>query len=184
MLRTGSVTVIPGIVLRLDPMLDDWFVPDPLLDDRFPLRRLFYSFDHRLGLRRRSGPGRGLRLHRWLCGRGIERVQRFLGGRLQPGHEGFFVQPFFLGKSSTTRDQALLDGAQAAVLLGDQLDSGLGRLQLTLQPVVFVLKVGKLFLHLRGAGDLLLEGEQLDGMRAVLAMPGGLDAPESVGDVL
>lgn len=61
-----------------------------------------------------------------------------------------------------------------------RLDPTLGSLQLALQLAVLVLKVADLLPHLRGTGDLLLEGEQLDGMSAVLAMPGGLDAPESV----
>lgn len=66
------------------------------------------------------------------------------------------------------------------LLPGDQLGSGLGGLQLVLQLPVLVLKVADLLSHLRGASDLLLEGKQLDGMSAVLAMPGGLDAPKSV----
>ena len=130
--KNGLMAVVPGIVLRLDPTLGGGFVPDLLLNDRFLLRRVCGSLDRRLGLRRDPGPGRGLRLDHWLCGRGIERVQRFFGGRLQPGHEGFLVQALFLGKSPTTRDHAVLDSAQAAVLLGDQLGPGFGSLQLAL----------------------------------------------------
>lgn len=126
--ETGSVPIVPGIVLRLDPTLCGGFVPDLLLDGQFLLRRMHSSLDRRLGLRRHPGPGRGLRLDHWLCGR----------------------------------------------------SPGLGGLPLTLQPAVLMLKVADLLPHLRGTSDLLLEGEQLDGMSAVLAMPGGLDAPESV----
>ena len=176
--------VVPGIILRLDPTLGSGFVPDLLLDDRLPLWRMRGSLDRRLGLRRHLGPGRGLRLDHRLCGRGIERVQRFLGGRLQAGHEGFFVQTLFLSEGFAASDHTVLDGAQAAVLLGDQLGPGLCSLQLASQLTVLVLKVANFLPHLRGTGHLLLEGEQLDGMSAVLAMPGGLDAPESVGDVL
>ena len=180
MLRTDSVPFIPGIVLRLDPMLDRRFVPDPLLNNRLLLRRMRDSLDRRLGLRRCSGPGWSLGLGGGLRHRGIEGVQRFLGCRLQAGHERFLVQALFLSKGFAARDHTVLDGAQAAVLLGDQLGPGLGGLQLAVQPAVLMLEVGKLSLHLRSASDLLLEGEHLDGMSAVLAMPGGLDAPESV----
>ncbi len=120
------------------------------------------------------------RLDHWPCGRSIERIQRLLGSRLQAGHERFFVQTLLLREGPTTRDHALLDGAQAAVLLGDQLGPGLGGLQLALQLAVLVLKVTDLLPHLWGAGDLLLESEHFDGVRAVLPMPGRLDAPESV----
>lgn len=49
------MAVIPGVVLRLDAVLDHGFVPDLLLDDRFRLRRVL---DRGLGLR--SGPGGSL----------------------------------------------------------------------------------------------------------------------------
>ena len=172
--------VVPGIVLRFDPTPCGGFVPDLLLNDRLLLRHMRACLDRRLGLRRDPGSGCGLCLDPRLCGRGIEGVQRFLGGRLQAGDEGFLIQTLFLGKSFAASDQAVLDSAQAAVLLGDQLGPGLGGLQLALQLTVLVLEVADLLPHLRGAGDLLLESEQLDGVRAVLAMPGGLDAPESV----
>ncbi|MCO6364891.1 hypothetical protein [Paracoccus sp. 08] len=74
----------------------------------------------------------------------------------------------------------LTERADDTSLLGDQLGPGLGGFQLAVKPAVLMLEVGKLPLHLRGTGDLLLEGEELDHMSAVLAMPGVQAAPESV----
>ena len=167
--------VIPGVVLRLDPVLDHGVVPDLILDDRFSLRRVL---DRGIGLH--SGPGGSLCRDGGLCRRGIERLQGLLGRRLQAGHEGFLIQTVFPGKGATACDHAVLDGAQAAVFLGDQFRPGPGGFQLALQPAVFVLKVAQLRLHLRRAGDLLLEGEDFGRMIAVLPMPDRLDASESV----
>lgn len=167
--------VVPGIVLRLDAVLDHGFVPDLLLDGRFRLRRVLDR-----GLELYSGSGGRLCLDGGLCHRGIERLQGLLGRRLQAGHEGFLIQAVFPGKGATACHHAVLDRAQAVVLLGNQLGPGPGGFQLALQPAVLVLKLAQLRLHLRGAGDLLLEGKDLGRMIAVLPMPSRLNASESV----
>lgn len=171
----GLVPVIPGVVLGLDPVLGHGFVSDLLLDNGFRLRRVLDR-----GLELYSGPGGSLGLDGGLCCRGIERLQGLLGRRLQAGHEGFLIQTVFSGKGAAACDHAVLDRSKTAVLLGNELGSGPGGFQLTLQPAVFVLKVAQLRLHLRRAGDLLLEGEDFRCMIAVLPMPDRLNAPESV----
>lgn len=169
------MAVIPGVVLRLDAVLDHGFVPDLLLDGWFLLRRMLDR-----GLELYSGSGGSLCLNGGLCRRGIERLQGLLGRCLQAGHEGFLVQTVFPGKGAAACHHAVLDRTQAVVLLGDQFGPCLRGFQLALQPAVLVLKLAQLRLHLRGAGDLLLEGEDLGRMIAALPMPSRLNASESV----
>jgi hypothetical protein len=71
-----------------------------------------------------------------------------------------------------------LDGTQAAALLGDQFGLGLDSFHLALQLAILELNVGDILPHLWGAGDLL--SEELGGTRAIIAIPGILNAPDSV----